>query len=211
MSLAPRCPLAADIGADHAFLTVELIRRGICSHVLCTDLSAPSLEKAKRTVSSCSLEDSVTFFLGDGLAALGDERPELIVIAGMGGETISAILSAEEPPDALYLLQPMSRAERLRRHLYENGFEICSERLAEDDGRIYPVLAARYDGVQRRATPLEYLCGARHLAPSDEPLRARYLTRIRDSLSKRKLGRQTAGLPTSDEEALLFALDRYLS
>ena len=45
--LVPPCGYAADIGSDHGLLPAFLLENGICRGVAVTDLSAPSLEKAK--------------------------------------------------------------------------------------------------------------------------------------------------------------------
>lgn len=210
LELVPRCSLLADIGADHAILTIEVLRREKAEHVLCTDLSRPSLDKARRAVEEAALCDSVTFCLGDGLAALADKAPEVTVIAGMGGETISSILAfVQEDDRSLYLLQPMSKASALRAFLSSHGFLILDEKLAEDDGRIYPILCVK----KCKAEPLsslEIYCGKSHLSRADDALTSRYLQRLSDSLVRRRDGRKQSGAATDEEDCLLDALCPYL-
>ena len=210
LELTPRCSLLADIGADHAHLTIEVLKRKKAPHVLCTDLSGPSLDKARRAVEQVGLCSEVTFCLGDGLRAIEGHSPEVTVIAGMGGETIASILEAVNETDgSLYLLQPMSKASALRAFLSSHGFGILDERLAEDDGRIYPILCAK-----KCSTPplssLEIYCGKAHLTREGDPLTARYLSRLSASLTQRRDGRKTAGAPTDEEDRLLDALAPYL-
>ncbi len=210
LELVPRCSLAADIGADHGLLTVELLKCGIAAHVVCTDLSAPSLEKARAAVHDAGLSASVTFAVGDGLTALGALRPEAVVIAGMGGETIAEILSGAEDGDTHYLLQPMTRASHLRRALSARGFSILEERLAKDDGRIYPVLHAVPAERKTEISDLEALCGAHHLARCNDALTQEYLCAVKDSIRRRRDGRRRALLETDEEDALLTQLLPYL-
>lgn len=211
LDMTPRCALVADIGADHAFLTIELLRREKAQHVLCTDLSPHSLNKAKEAVLRADCAEQVTLCQGDGLAAIDGYRPEAIVIAGMGGETISAILEgAQEDFSCLYLLQAMSRTSFLRAFLSGHGFAILDERLAKDEGRIYPILAVRRQAVTEQPSPAEIYCGAAHLSRADDPLTAEYLHGLVRSLMRRKEGRQTAGLNTQEETDLIQSILCYL-
>lgn len=139
----------ADIGTDHAYLPVWLVRQGICPSAIASDLNEGPLSTARRTVEAAGLTAAIALCLGDGLASLRPNEVDDIVIAGMGGETIAAILEAAPwVKDArLHLvLQPMTRAEDLRRWLLHNGFSVETERLVQDGRRFYPVLAARYTG-----------------------------------------------------------------
>ena len=68
-----------------------------------------------------------------------------MVIAGMGGENIAAILSgAPWTADGRHtlLLQPQSREEVLRRFLMEHGYAVRREALVEDRGILYPCMEA---------------------------------------------------------------------
>lgn len=209
LDLVPRCSLAADIGADHALLTLELLRRGTAERVLCTDLSEPSLNKAKTAVAERGEDARVIFCLGDGLSAIHGYSPEAIVIAGMGGETIADILKAHPPREGVrYLLQPMSRASHLRRFLSENGYAVTEERLAKDAGRIYPVLSVVFDPeTAKTAQKIDFVCGKANLpAAENDPLVKEYFTTILRAFVRRKNGRKKAGIETSEEDAIIAEL-----
>ncbi len=146
-SLVRRGSRVADIGTDHAYLPVYLVQAGICPQGVAADIRSGPLESARRTVTEAGLTDKIALRLGDGLAPLAANEVEDIVIAGMGGETIVQILSAVEWVKDMHLqfiLQPMTRAEELRRWLLTNGFVITEERLVQDGHRLYPVMAVMY-------------------------------------------------------------------
>lgn len=85
------------------------------------------------------------FRLCDGLATIRPEEADTILIAGMGGENIADILSAApwtKDGQHTLLLQPMTRAEVLRRFLAEHQYRIVREQLVYDRGTIYPVMEA---------------------------------------------------------------------
>ena len=137
----------ADIGTDHAYLPVHLIQAGVCPLAIASDIGAGPLDAARRTVTENSLSSEIALRLGNGLATVSAEEIDDIAIAGMGGETIVMILEAAQwvkDTRIRLVLQPMTRAEDLRRWLLQNGFTILEEHLIVDGRHLYPVLAAEY-------------------------------------------------------------------
>lgn len=137
----------ADIGTDHAYLPVHLVSAGICPSAIASDLREGPLAAAARTVSAAGLSDRIDLRLADGLAAIAPDEAEDVAIAGMGGETIVAILQAAaswRTPHHRFVLQPMTRAEDLRAWLLHHGFAIEQERLVIDGRHLYPVMTAAY-------------------------------------------------------------------
>ncbi|WP_325200065.1 tRNA (adenine(22)-N(1))-methyltransferase [Oscillibacter sp.] len=134
----------ADIGTDHGYLPVWLRLRGRVGSAIACDLREGPLAHARETGRSYGV-DGIDYRLGNGLAVVSPEEADAVVIAGMGGENIAAIL-ARAPWTAdgrhILLLQPQTRAETLRAFLAENGYAIRREALVEDRGVIYPVIEA---------------------------------------------------------------------
>ena len=140
----------ADIGTDHALLPVQLIRQGVCTYVIASDVKKGPVAVATRTVMEAGLTEKIAIRLGDGLSTVSPDEVDDIVIAGMGGETIIAILEAApwvKSGHYRLILQPMTRAEKLRRFLWENGFEIEREQVVQDGQHWYTVLQVGYTGV----------------------------------------------------------------
>ena len=138
-----------DVGTDHGYLPVELLRRGYSGRLIASDINAGPLQAAVRSAQQAGLEDRISFQLADGLELCDPNVIDTIVIAGMGGDTICGILDrAEWCMDRRYtlILQPMTRAEVLRYWLIHNEFEILEEDLTEDAGTLYAVLTARFGG-----------------------------------------------------------------
>lgn len=137
----------ADIGTDHAYLPVYLVQAGVCPSAIASDIGAGPLEAARHTVTANGLTSKIALRLGDGLATVKAGEVEDVAIAGMGGETIAAILEAApwvKDGRIRLILQPMTRAEDLRRWLLHNGFSVSEEHLIVDGRHLYPVLAAEY-------------------------------------------------------------------
>lgn len=139
----------ADIGTDHAYLPVYLVQSGVSPSAIASDIGVGPLDAARHTVTANGLTSEIALRLGDGLSTVTADEIDDIAIAGMGGETIVAILeSAPFVKDSRLrlILQPMTRAEDLRRWLLTNGFAILEEHLIVDGRHLYPVMAAEYTG-----------------------------------------------------------------
>ena len=139
---------AADIGADHAYLCIHLIRHGICSEVIATDIRPGPIAIARGNITAAGLDSVISVRNGDGLAPIADGEVDDIIIAGMGGETIADIVEAApwtKNGGMRLILQPMSKPEELRRRMYLAGFAPVAERAARAGGRLYTVMAMEYD------------------------------------------------------------------
>lgn len=163
-----------DVGTDHGYLPVALLQQGRITAAIASDIGAEPLEHARRTAMQYGV-DGMDFRLCAGLSGVAPEEADVIVIAGMGGETIISILQdAPWTADGGHrlLLQPMTKAAALRHWLADNGYTFTDEHLVEDKGRIYPILCVK-GGVFRPLTEAEALCG---VLLADDPLYAANLT-----------------------------------
>lgn len=100
---------------------------------------------ARRAVAAAGLEEQIEVRAGDGLAALKAGEARVIVIAGMGGETIASILennTAVAKAADLLVIQPMTRVACARRWLVDHGWRIEREALVAEKKRLYQVIAA---------------------------------------------------------------------
>lgn len=134
----------ADIGCDHGYLTAHLLERCPGLFVVACDVSAPSLEKARRLIASKGLAGRAEFVLANGLAAL-EEPVDAIVIAGMGARTILGIVEAgmERIGAAALILQANVDLPLLRAGLDRLGFAVERECFAQAAGRQYVTMRAR--------------------------------------------------------------------
>ncbi|MGN0996841.1 MAG: Nif3-like dinuclear metal center hexameric protein [Candidatus Ventricola sp.] len=137
-------PTAADIGCDHGYLTAGLLERMPQLTMLASDVSAPSLEKARRLMDACGLTGRVRLDVADGLSAV-DTPVDAIVIAGMGAETILRIVAEgrDRIGGAALIVQANVDLPVLRRGLASLGFAVEQERYARAAGRHYVTLCAR--------------------------------------------------------------------
>ena len=153
----------ADIGTDHAYLPLYLVEQGLCPSAIASDVRPGPADSARRHVSEAGLSDRIMVRLGDGLVGIAPDEVDDIVIAGMGGETIAAILQTApwvKSDRYRLVLQPMTRSEQLRRWLLTNGFTLLTERVTQDGKHLYTVIAAAYTGAPPVTEEVAYYRGA---------------------------------------------------
>ena len=162
----------ADVGTDHGLLPIWLRLHGRIASAVASDLRPGPLSRARANAAAYGT-DGIDFRLCDGLADIDAEACDTVVIAGMGGENIAAILAAAPwTADGRHtlLLSPHTRPETLRAFLADHGYAIRRESLVEDRGHLYPVLEA--GAGEMRLPPGQLLCGPCIAA---DPLGERYL------------------------------------
>lgn len=166
-ALVPDGARLADVGTDHALLPIRLLLDGKIQSAVATDIRPGPLSRAKENAYAAGVQD-LSCVLCDGLTGISPDSVDTVVIAGMGGENIAAILRAAPWAcrNALCILQPMSRPEELRAALPSLGLTIRAERLVRDAGRLYSVLAVRA-GAPEALSAGELYCGKYSLVSDD--------------------------------------------
>ncbi|MBS5788306.1 MAG: SAM-dependent methyltransferase [Clostridioides difficile] len=148
-SLVTKGSKVADIGTDHGYIPVHLLKNNIVPFAILADINKGPLDNGKRFVKWNNLLDKVDFRLGSGIDVLHQGEVDEVIIAGMGGILISDILeNKKEVAHRLkkLILQPMQAQNKLRMYLLENGYEIIDEVLVREDFRIYEIIVAEYTG-----------------------------------------------------------------
>ena len=149
----------ADVGADHGYLSIELVKSGRASKVIATEKNLGPFEALSKNISAAG--DKISARLGDGLKVIAAGEVDTICIAGMGGALIQKILS--DSPEVVssarqLILQPMNGVKKVRAWLAENNWAITDEDLAESGGIIYEIICAEKNPVpkifKRETSPL---------------------------------------------------------
>lgn len=148
-ALVPEGARVCDIGTDHGYLAIELMRSGKARSVIAADIGEKPLENARKNITLSGV-GGITLRLCDGLSGISPDEADTVVIAGMGGEVISGILERDKTVcrrnNIRLLLQPTTSPELLRRFLCENGFSILSETPVSENGKLYSVMAVSFTG-----------------------------------------------------------------
>lgn len=136
-----------DVGTDHGYIPIYLVRNGIAEKVIASDINKDPLKKAQINAALDGVSDKIDLRLGGGLAPLKNREAEAVIIAGMGGNLIRDILEADfnKVKNLKYLiLQPAQNPEVLREYLYSSDYEILDEDLCLDEGKYYELFKVRH-------------------------------------------------------------------
>ncbi|MCG8541933.1 MAG: class I SAM-dependent methyltransferase [Clostridia bacterium] len=141
--LVPQGYNVADIGTDHGYLPVYLIKNRIAKKVIAVDINEGPLENAKKTIKNYKLEDYIQTRLGSGLSPIEPGEVDIVIIAGMGGLLIRDIFLDNRNVVGTvnkFILQPMVAQDELRKWLSQNDFKITDEKLAKEGSKLYEIL-----------------------------------------------------------------------
>jgi len=187
-------PCVADVGTDHGYIPVYLALTGRAERIVASDINEAPLESARRNAGRSGVSDRIEFIRADGLAGMEDIGLEAAVIAGMGGETIAAILKASpwvREQRVRLVLQPMTKLGFLSNWLDDSGYAIRDEVLVRDAGRIYAVLLAEA-GMSRAPLSCAQIYADRILLEKRDPLLPEYLDGLIASFERRLAGMDRA-------------------
>ena len=217
--------LVADIGTDHAYLPIYLCqqrkltpvtaRNGDTLCAVAADINKGPVERADQHIAEARLTKYIRTVRTDGLTGLDVYDPEDIIIFGMGGELIAAILEAAPwvyTAGKRLILQPMTHAEKLREYLLKTGYAIVGETLSREGDRIYQTLCAEPapEGyTPPTLSPAELAVGQKSFRVTDPEQKALYAALIDKTLRTETYIRDTrrrAGQKTPEQDLLVVSL-----
>ena len=132
----------ADVGCDHGYLGIYLLKNGIAASVIAADLREGPLQSAIKNSEKFGVRDKMTFYLSDGVQNVPRDF-DTLVCAGMGGDTMVSILSAApwlKNENYRFILQCQTKTALLRKYLSENGWYIAQETIIRDGKFLYTVM-----------------------------------------------------------------------
>lgn len=183
----------ADIGCDHGYLGIYLLKNGIASNVIASDVNENPLQSALHNAVKFGVKEHMSFYLSNGVRSIPREF-DVLVCAGMGGDTMISILEAAswlKDPKYRLILQCQSKRPELRRYLTRQGFAICRETLAQDGKFLYPVMEVVYTPGQMLTAAECYITPA--LLASGSPLLPAFLNRVTGGLRQTVEGLSRTG------------------
>lgn len=158
----PACKSFADVGCDHGFIAKEMIESNKCLNVTVSDISADSLNKAKKLLKKYIDQGIAHAICTDGLNGI-NPTTECVLIAGMGGEEIIKILKASSFLPKTLVLQPMKNTDKVRKNLFELGYAIKKDYIFYDKDKYYNLLVCSFGDKCEKYSELEYVFGRDNL------------------------------------------------
>ncbi len=161
-SLVPHGARVCDVGCDHAYLSIELVKSGKSPFVIATDVREKPLNKAKTNAEKFGVSN-IEFRLQNGLFGITQADIDTAVIAGMGAEVIVDILknadSLVKSIGLTIIMQPTTSPEILREYLYTNGFCIEKEIPVFENEKLYSVMLAKFKNRKQIFPTYRYFIG----------------------------------------------------
>lgn len=146
--LIENCDSVADIGTDHGYLPIYLVKNDICKAAIASDVNKAPVEKARLNISMENMESRIQCRLGGGLSILSPNEVDAIIIAGMGGNLIRDIIEENIKVFTelkFAVLQPVQNPDVLRKYIYEKGYKIIDEDLCIEGNKYYEIIKVTYD------------------------------------------------------------------
>lgn len=200
ISFVSPCRSAADIGTDHGYVPIQLVKSGIVKRAYAMDINQGPLERAKEHIEAEKLSEYIEVRQSDGLDSLRENEAETVIIAGMGGElTVKILKNGEKVLNSVreLILSPHSEVYLVRKYLIDSGYDILKEKMICDGGKYYTVIKAARSGNNEKTKKLYddriyYLYGRKLIEEKDSVLRE-YLGK-----KKRQCEQILAGLEAND-------------
>ncbi len=161
-SLVPNGARVCDVGCDHGYLSIELVKSGKSPYVIATDIREKPLNKAKTNAEKLGASN-IVFRLQDGLSGITQADIDTAVIAGMGAEVIVNILKNAEAlvksKELTLIFQPTTSPEILRKYLYLNGFCIKKEIPVFENDKLYSIMLVKFENKASVLPAYRYFIG----------------------------------------------------
>lgn len=148
----------ADIGCDHGYLSIYLLKNNIASAVIASDIREMPLQSAMRNAEKYGVQDKISFHLSDGVQSIPRDF-DTLVCAGMGADTMISILDAApwlHTEQYRLILQCQSKTPMLRQYLSEQGWRITEESVVRDGRFLYTIMEVLWQPDYPRLTVGEW-------------------------------------------------------
>lgn len=148
----------ADIGCDHGYLGIYLLKNAIASSIIAADINQMPLNSAVINAEKYGVRDKMQFFLSDGAKRIPRDF-DTLVCAGVGADTMISILEGSAwLADARYrlILQCQSKTPMLREFLSRHGWRIHEEQVLRDGRFLYTVMEVVWEPGHTLSVPDYY-------------------------------------------------------
>lgn len=154
--------VVADIGCDHAYTSIYLMREGIANHIIAADVNDGPVQRARANIKEHCLDDFIEVRKSDGLSGFDvSDGIETILISGIGGNLMIDILKSNNDVYSNareLILQPQSDIARVRHFLHDTNCRIVYEKMVYEEDKYYTIIKA-HRGRERYDNEYEYIYG----------------------------------------------------
>ncbi len=127
-----------DIGTDHCFVPIFLLENNITNNISASDIADKPLGFAKKNLKKKGFQESVKLIKSNGFQNIDISQYDVIIIAGMGGKTISKIISSK-PFNGRYIIHSTTSLPEVRKTIEKIGMSIFNEIIIKE-GKIFNII-----------------------------------------------------------------------
>ena len=129
-----------DVGCDHAYLAIYLMKQELCQNVIATDINQNALKIAENHIKKEGLEEKIPTILSDGLKNVDQNVINTVVISGMGTATILHILeNVLKERIKKIIIQSNNDLSRLQKKKKKKGYYLQQEKVVFEKGHYYVI------------------------------------------------------------------------
>lgn len=144
-SLIDKADKIVDIGCDHAYLDIYLIKNKLCKTAIASDISENALNQAKINITKYKLNDKIKTIVSNGLESIPTKDFNTIVISGLGTNTILDILKSKKTKYAKkIIIQSNNNLEELRIKMNKQNYKIVKELVIYESNKYYTIIEFIY-------------------------------------------------------------------
>lgn len=159
-SFVPKGSHVIDVGTDHAYIPIYLVKEGLAVSCLATDINKGPLEKAQKNLTNHGIHH-VELMQTNGVEGIAPDKGDVLMISGMGGYLIVDILKRGQEllkNIKRLILQPQQDIVEVRKYLHTIGFCIVDETFVKDEEKYYTIIVAK-PGQEQYEHEYEYVYG----------------------------------------------------
>ncbi|WP_031542899.1 tRNA (adenine(22)-N(1))-methyltransferase [Mesoplasma photuris] len=130
----------ADIGTDHGYLPIELVKSKKVNFVYAADINEKPLNSAKSNIKNAGLDNSkIETILSNGISFINERKlkVDIVTITGLGTSTMIDIIENDSPYISEYIFCSNTEVSSLREWSNKNNFSIKKEDFFLDNNKKY--------------------------------------------------------------------------
>ena len=130
--------LIIDVGTDHAYVPIYLIKNKVITDALGTDISLGAIMNAQKNIQQNKLTKQIKLYQTDGLNNV-TENYNTIIISGIGTKNIKEILLNHLDTPKI-ILQSNNNLEDLRLFMEQNKYNLKQEIVVKENNIYYSIM-----------------------------------------------------------------------
>ncbi|MGL4950535.1 MAG: class I SAM-dependent methyltransferase [Mycoplasma sp.] len=137
-----KCKNVIDIGSDHAYLSIKLLKDKRCEFVVNVEVNKGPHDQGVKNLIKHSLLKKTKNIINNGLDGLEKQLDitfDYAIVAGLGSNVIIDIVSKNKLDIKNFILQTNKNPYLLRKWLYSNKYKIISEYYILENKIYYPI------------------------------------------------------------------------